>query len=112
MTDQYVGEGNQITITAATGGTTEGGIYRGTSRAGVYLDSVTGGASVAVALEGVFTITKPTALDVAAFEDLYVVTGGTLVSTVTAAAVPIGMSTAIAATGITSVTVKLGSGNK
>lgn len=107
MTDQYVGVGNIIHVTAVTGGVTEGTVYRGTNSCGVYLDSATGGAQVAVGVEGVFTLVKPTALNVGVLEQLYATTTPALTSTTGATNLPVGISTAAAATGITAVNVKL-----
>lgn len=105
----YVQTGDVITVTAATGGAAKKGIYVGTDRAGVYQGSATGGALVAVALEGVHEVAK------AAGAGTAITVLGKVYSTATGAAtpatgvgnVPLGVAVAVAATGDTTCKVKL-----
>lgn len=114
MTDKYIQDGKTITITAATGGATQGNIYKGTHRGGVYLGTVGGGESVGLALEGVFSLTKKAGatLDFALGEKVAILTTGGVekahpYSTGAGATVALGHAIEAAATGATTVKVKL-----
>ena len=106
MTDQYQGLGDKITVTAPTGGATEGAIYVGTDRCGVYLSTVTGSASVAVGLEGEFTVAKATGVATTVLDKVYSTSTGAATSTATGNTA-LGYATEVAATGATTVKVKL-----
>ena len=58
MTNKYVSSGDKQSIVVTGGPVTQGTVYIGTSRAGVYLESGAVGDLVAVAFRGVFTLTK------------------------------------------------------
>jgi predicted RecA/RadA family phage recombinase len=109
MTDKFVQQGDVITITAATGGVTQGAIYRGDESAGVYVESATGGDLVGVALEGVFTLTKAAGggLNLAIGEKAYATTGLAVTPATGANNLPIGIAVAAAATGDTTAAIKL-----
>lgn len=107
MTDQYYGDGNVITVTAPTGGATEGAIYRGADMAGVYLTTKSAGASVAVALEGEFVLAKTAGVALSVGEKLYATTAPAVTSATGASNLPIGICTLAAATGASTARVKL-----
>lgn len=112
MSSGLVQDGDVITV-AATGGCTQGAIWKGTEVCGVYLETYAASANntaVPVGVEGVFTVTKKAGatLDFAEGEMAYALTtGGANVAVATGSTVPIGWATADAATGATTVTVKL-----
>lgn len=110
MTYRAVADGDRITVTAG-GAVTAGQVWAGTEVAGIYLGSATGsGVSVAVAVEGVYTCPKKAGanLDFAVGEMAYALsTGGIYTAVPTGATVPIGYAVVAAATGDTSVTLKL-----
>jgi predicted RecA/RadA family phage recombinase len=107
MTTKYRGKGDVIQITAATGGAAVNELYVGDSCAGVYVGSATGGALVPVALEGEFTVTKATGVAMAVLDLVYSTATGDATSATGANNVPLGISTAAAATGATTAQVKL-----
>lgn len=112
MSAGLVQDGNVITV-AATGGCTQGTLWAGTEVCGVYLETYSASASntaVPVAVEGVFSVPKKagTGIDFAVGEMAYgLSTAGAYVAVATGATVPIGYATIAAATGDTTVTVKL-----
>lgn len=110
MTSVYVQKGDVLTIPAATGGVVKDTIYRGEEAAGVYLESATGGDLVPVAMEGVLTVTKAAGggLDFAVLEKVYATTGATATPATGANNLPLGLAFEAAATGATTVAVKLG----
>lgn len=104
----WVNTGVAIDITAATGGVTAGDIHLGTDLAGVYLSSVTGGATVPTALGGVYTVTKATATSGQAFtvlDKVYAVATGGSNKAKNAGTVPLGHAVEAATT--TGTTVKV-----
>ena len=107
MTTRYTGKGDVIQITAATGGAAVNALYVGDSCAGVYVESATGGALVPVALEGVFTVNKAAGVAMAVLDLVYSTATGNDTSATGAGNVPLGISTAVAATGASTVDVKL-----
>lgn len=112
MSSGLVQDGDVITV-AATGGCTQGQIWKGTEVCGVFLETYAASASntaVPVAVEGVFSVPKKAGatLDFAVGEMAYsLTTGGTERAVATGSTVPIGYAVVAAATGATSVTVKL-----
>lgn len=104
----YQGEGNKITLTAATGGVTGGALHVGTDRAGVYDDDADGGELVSVVLEGEVSVTKATGVATTVLDKVYSTSTGAATSATGAGNVPLGWATEVAATGATSVKVKLG----
>lgn len=58
MTNKYISSGDKQSIVVTGSAVTQGEVYLGTSRAGVYLESGAVGDLVAVAFRGVFTLTK------------------------------------------------------
>jgi len=107
----WVSCGDAINVTAATGGVTAGDVHIGTDIAGVYLDSATGGATVQVALSGVYAVSKVTATGGADFTQLdkvYAVATGGSNEAKNAGTIPLGHSVAAATTTGTTVTVRLG----
>lgn len=93
-----------------TGDITKGAIVPLAQCAGVALDSGTTGAVIPVALEGVFTVTKKAGatLDFAVGEYAYTLTtGGAEVAVATGGSEVLGIAIVAAATGATTVTVKL-----
>jgi predicted RecA/RadA family phage recombinase len=105
---QY-GEGNIINVTTA-GNVTAGNICPLTEIAGVYLDTGTTGAVIPVALEGVFVVAKKAGatLDFAVGEKVQTLTtGGAEKAVPTGGSEPLGIAVEAAATGATTVKVKL-----
>lgn len=105
-----ISDGYAYTITAPTGGLTKGAIYEGTEVAGVVQDSVTGGDSVSIAFSGVYEVTKKAAatLDFAFGEGVYsLTTGGVNKAVPTGSTILLGYAMEAAATGATTVKVKL-----
>lgn len=110
MATNKVSDGLTVNHTAATGGVTSGAIVLGTDRAGIALNSVTGGATVPLAMVGVYSVTKATATSEGmTFLDKVFAksTGGSVVASATGT-VPLGHAAAAAATGATTVNVLLG----
>ena len=112
MPTNLLNDGMTMTVAAPTGGYTQGAIYKGTDRGGVILETVTGGASVAVALEGAFQVTKKAGanLDFAVGEKVCILTTGGVNKAVpyaTGNPIPLGHAIAAAVTGATTVNVKL-----
>lgn len=110
MSTNKVSDGLTVNYTAPTGGIAGGAIVLGTNRAGVALNSVTGGAVVPLAVSGVYTVTKSAgAGEAMTFMDKVFakVTGGVNVASATGT-VPLGHATVAAVTGATSATVLLG----
>ena len=109
MSTNYTGEGDVIDYTTV-GDITKGAIVPLTECAGVALDSGTTGAVIPVALEGVFTVTKKAAatLDFAVGEYVQsLTTGGVVKAVATGGSESLGVAVAAAATGDTTVSVKL-----
>lgn len=102
-------EGDRIDVTL--GGTVvAGAIWAGAEAAGVYMNSGDSGQVVPVAVEGVFEVVKKAAatLDFAVGEMAFALsTGGIYKAVATGATIPIGWAVEAAATGATTVKVKL-----
>ncbi len=81
MTNKYIGSGDKQSIVAA-GAVTQGSIYVGTSRAGVYLETATTGDLVAVAFRGVFTVTKQASQAWTNGQAIYATSAGVATTTV------------------------------
>lgn len=109
MATNYSQYGDVIDYTLA-GDITKGQLIAGTEVCFVAIDSGATGDVVPVACEGVWTVAKKAGalLDFAVGEMAYgLTTGGVVKAVATGATVPIGYAVAAAATGDTTVTVKL-----
>lgn len=112
MATNYLGVGDVIEVTAGAGGVTKDTIYKGTNRGGVHLATAASGVSTPVALEGIFTVTKKAAatLDFAVGEKVYILTTGGVnkaVPVTGGSTISLGFAVEAAATGATTVKVKL-----
>ena len=103
MTNKYVSSGDKQSIVAA-GAVTQGSIYVGTSRSGVYLETATTGDLVAVALRGVFTLAKTTGQAWTNGQAIYATSAGVATSTV-GSNIPLGYAWGAAASGDTTAAV-------
>ena len=110
MATNKVSDGLTVNHTAATGGVTSGNIVLGTDRAGVALASVTGGATVPLAITGIWTVTKAAATGEAMtfMDKVFAKATGSAVKASATGTVPLGHAAAAAATGATTVNVILG----
>lgn len=110
MATNFTQYGDVINYTAGAA-ITKGAIVPLTECAGVALDTATGsGAVIPVALEGVWTVTKKAGatLDFAVGEKVQTLTtGGVEKAVATGGSEPLGIAVAAAATGDTTVAVKL-----
>ena len=113
--ENFVQPGDTINFTAPAGGAVAGNIYKGQNGGGVFKETAASGVSVAVALNGVFTVPKKAGanLDFVAYEKVFILTTGTApnnqkaVPVTGGSTVSLGFAVAAAATGATSVQVRL-----
>jgi len=113
MTTKYLGAGNITNITAPTGGVTKDTLYATGDRALPVLETAAAGAKVGLAMEGEFQLTKKAGsnLDFSIGEKVYALTTGgaeVCVPVTGGGTEAVGWATAAAATGDTTVNVKLG----
>lgn len=110
MTDTYQQVGDVITLTASAGGVTKDGLVALNQCCVVALETAASGVAYAAAAEGVFTVTKKAGatLDFAVGEYAYALTtGGVEVAVPTGGTEAVGFAVEAAATGDTTVKVKL-----
>lgn len=99
--------GDTITITAPVGGTTSGSPVLVGTVLGIAVSSVAAGSPAAVQLEGVFTVTKLTADDVAVGDKLYWDAGNSRLTKTSSGNTEAGIAFAAAGTSATTVSIKL-----
>lgn len=99
--------GDVLTLTAGAGGVTKDDIVAGTNRAVIAMETAASGVSYAAAVEGVFQVTKESAQAFTVLDQVFAVTTGGSVVPRNTGTIALGYATAVAATGETTLNVKL-----